>query len=66
MSDPQVLLQTAWFNGVHLIYFGKQGRENQHLLKKSMRVVSLKQQNDGEEFFELNKSDFLLDACAVH
>ena len=51
--DPRALLQSAWF--FVSIYFGKRGRENQHLLKKSMlRVVKTA---DGEEFFELNKSE---------
>lgn len=51
--DPRVLLQTVWF--FVSIYFGKRGRENQHLLKKSM--LRLMKTADGEEFFELNKSE---------
>jgi len=51
--DPRVLLQTVWF--FVSIYFGKRGRENQHLLKKSM--LRLMKTADREEFFELNKNE---------
>ena len=51
--NPRVLLQTAWF--FISIYFGKRGRENQHSLKKSM--LRLVKAANGEEFFELNKSE---------
>ena len=37
------------------IYFGKRGRGNQHLLKKSM--LRLMKTADREEFSELNKSE---------
>ena len=47
----QTLLQTAWF--FISIYFGKRGRENQTMLKKTM--LHLVTTADGEEYFELNK-----------
>ena len=46
--DPRVLLQTVWF--FVSIYFGKGGRGNQHLLKKSM--LRLMKTADGEEFLD--------------
>ena len=51
--NPRVLLQTAWF--FISIYFVKRGRENQHFFEKSM--LRLVKAANGEEFFELNKSE---------
>lgn len=49
--SPRALLQTAWF--FISIYFGKRGRENQTMLKKTMlRLVTTA---NGQEYFELNK-----------
>ena len=51
--DPRALLQTALF--FISLYFGKRGRENQTLMKKSMlRLVTTA---NGEEYFELNKKE---------
>ena len=51
--NSRLLIQTAWF--FVSIYFGKRGRENQHLLKRSM--LRLMKTADGEGYFELNKSE---------
>ena len=48
---PRALLQTAWF--YVSLYFGKRGRENQSLMKKSMLHLAVTA--SGEEYFELNK-----------
>ena len=50
---PRALLQTTWF--YVSIYFGKRGRENQSLMKKSM--LRLVVTASGEENFELNKKE---------
>lgn len=51
--NPRALLQTAWF--FISLYFGKRGRENQAVMKKSMlRLVATA---NGEEYFELNKKE---------
>ena len=44
-------MQTAWFHVS--LYFGKRGRENQSLMKKSMLRLAVTA--SGEEYFELNK-----------
>ena len=48
---PRALMQTAWF--YVSLYFGKRGRENQSLMKKSMLRLAVTA--SGEEYFELNK-----------
>lgn len=52
-NNPRALLQTAWF--LISLYFGKRGRENQALMKKSM--MKLVKTANGEEYFELNKKE---------
>lgn len=50
---PRALLQTTWF--YVSLYFGKRGRENQSLMKKSMLRLAVTAA--GEEYFELNKEE---------
>ena len=50
---PRALLQTAWF--YVSLYFGKRGRENQSVMKKSMLRLAVTAA--GEEYFELNKEE---------
>ena len=52
-SNPRGLLQTVWF--YISLYFGKRGRENQSVLKKSMLQLCIT--SDGDEYFELNKDE---------
>ena len=52
-SNPRGLLQTVWF--YISLYFGKRGRENQSVLKKSMLRLCIT--SDGDEYFELNKDE---------
>ncbi|XP_068704068.1 uncharacterized protein KIAA1958-like [Montipora foliosa] len=52
-NDPRALLQTAWF--FISLYFGKRGRENQALMKKSM--LQLIKTTNGEEYFQLNRNE---------
>lgn len=51
--NPRALLQTTWF--YVSLYFGKRGRENQSLMKKSMLRLAVTA--SGEEYFELNKEE---------
>ena len=46
-------MQTAWL--FISLYFGKQGRENQAAMKKS--ILRLVTTADGAEYFELNRKD---------
>ena len=50
---PRALMQTTWF--YVSLYFGKRGRENQSLMKKSMLRLAVIAA--GEEYFELNKEE---------
>ena len=50
-KNPSALLQTTWVS----LYFGKRGRENQSLVKKSMLRLAVTA--SGEEYFELNKEE---------
>ena len=52
-KNPHALLQTAWF--YISLYFGKRGRENQSLMKKSM--LRLVVTASSEVYFELNKEE---------
>lgn len=52
-TNPRALLQTTWF--YVSLYFGKRGRENQSLMKKTM--LRLVVTASGEEYFELNKEE---------
>lgn len=50
---PRALLQTTWF--YVSLYFGKRGRENKSLMKKSMLRLAVTAA--AEEYFELNKEE---------
>jgi hypothetical protein len=52
-KTPRALLQTTWF--YVSLYFGKRGRENQSLMKKSMLRLAVT--TAGEEYFELDKEE---------
>ena len=52
-TNPRALLQTTWF--YVSLYFGKRGRENQSLMKKTMLRLAVTA--SGEEYFELNKEE---------
>lgn len=52
-KNPSILMQTAWF--YISLFFGKRGRENKSLMKKSMLRLTVTAA--GEGYFELNKDE---------